>query len=161
MNPILTNIDSFSLWLMEHPSIKDKTWELKEACSFEKERHVESSDFVPSWEQKHTKCPLAIGKTVYTGGAGGGNCWNDDEPEAFTEHFTLPNITHILSDIMIYFYDNISFKEYRKHFADIWLNGRIVRYQYYGNYDTYESVYIMVDRLYAGLIELDIARTNA
>lgn len=118
--------------------------------------HVEHKDDT-IYGKNHTKCPMAFGHVVERGGVRGGNCWNDDSEE-YSERYVLPDMTAILVEIITHFYEDMTLKEFYKHFHGLAIHGETSAREYYGNRTDYATIYMLVDRVYAGLIELDIER---
>lgn len=159
MNKILASLDSFTLWLIEHPSTTSNKWDavfpiwlIDNACVFNgyEGDHTHETRWTAD---AHKNCKLAVGITIETGGASGGSCWDtgDDGATPYTTDNTLPDINVFLNEIVTYFIDNISHKDYL-NIADSVKHGFTGESEYYGNYTEYASVYIVVDDLYKALI---------
>jgi hypothetical protein len=156
MNKILDSLDSFTMWMIEHPSTTDCNWEAKfpiwlvdNSCVFSHGEAKHSNDTIYTADA-HKNCALSVGLVIETGGASGGSCWGD-EAEEYTTSETLPDINVLLTEIVNYFIDNISHRDY----LDI---ARVIKYdypgkgEYYGNYTSRASVYMNLVDLYKALI---------
>lgn len=166
MNKILISLDSFTEWLIAHPSIvfnqrktNDGKWYLTNACNFDENvKHHVAHKNDTYYGKDHSKCPIAFGYITESGGVSGGSCWDSSNPREYSETYVLPDMAPFLIEIITYFYDDMSLKEYCKHFHGVARTGSTEVREYYGNKTDYASIYMLVNRVYAGLIELDIER---
>lgn len=158
MNKYLTTQNDFILWLLEHPSLTSKAWEansikwhIAEVCAFNENvgRHAEKDRWADDY---HKNCDIAIGRSLESGGCSGGSCWEDSDPQEYTNDIVLPNMMPILIEIVNYFIDNITLKDYLKFFGGLVRTGRRSVHEYYGNRDDYAGAYILVPELYKAFL---------
>lgn len=159
MNKHLTTQADFVLWLLEHPSLTSKTWEanhnkwlISEACAFNENvgRH---DGKLSRWDNGyHKNCDIAIGRSLESGGVSGGSCWDSSDPQEYTNDVELPNMMPILIEIVNYFIDNITLKDYLRFFNGLVRTGKRSVHEYYGNRDDYVGTYILVPQLYKAFL---------
>lgn len=92
------------------------------------------------------------------GGASGGNCWNDDDPQEYENYIEREKmIPENFYTFLSKYFNNIQIKEinYFLHKLNWFSDTRQVN-EYYGNYTIYEYKYISSNVLYDFLVELEL-----
>lgn len=92
------------------------------------------------------------------GGASGGNCWNDDEPQEYEndvdrEKMIPENFFKFLSK----YFNDVQIKQINDFIYKLnWFSDTRQENEYYGNYTIYEYKYISSNVLYDFLVELEL-----
>ena len=89
-----------------------------------------------------------------TGGASGGNCWDDTVPRAYTNSDPIPTIEFL--DLFIKICPNMTFLQHKIIMKDIVKTNLYTNYEYYGNYDNIIELTVNYKELYDKLVELNI-----
>lgn len=93
-----------------------------------------------------------------TGGASGGNCW-DDSPATYSgSGETAPDTTPLDTFLMDNF-TGLSFMQYKK-IVSLVISGEASYNEYYGNYTDYAIRYITYDSLLSALTEFECVSSS-
>lgn len=87
-----------------------------------------------------------------TGGAWGGNCWNDCTPDSYCPEPSAEPEMEELDQILQKTTPNISFLHYKQLLQKVKRDSR-VEYEYYGNHTSYASKEIVIDAIWDFLQE--------
>lgn len=95
--------------------------------------------------------PKYVGKKILwrawcTGGASGGNCWNDNPPQHFSRDDPVPDFDE-LDEYLTANCPNITFLQFRKLEKELVHDMTYQEHEYYGNYSDYMCEFVVVEEL--------------
>lgn len=124
---------------------KEEIKEINDKCPYNQGIFVE-----PSMIPVHIKEPVIYGR-YETGGYSGGSCWDDSDPQPYTEEPPKDRFK-VLELVLEKLKPNITFLQYKKIESMIHDNEE-TEYEYYGNSTDWKVEYIILSELEAFLNE--------
>lgn len=92
-----------------------------------------------------------------TGGVTGGNCWGDSANQAVSPEDEPED--ECIDEVLQAVIPDLTYLEFRKlERAGIWERDTRESYEYYGNYYTYASKKLNLDKLYEALVDITACR---
>lgn len=100
------------------------------------------------WNDEKKPGEPIIGVQWTTGGAEGGNCWNDKPPESWRLEGEPEKELEALDKILEHFKPDITFIQYKRLCQELVVRGKRRYNEYYGNYTDYAHKYVKLRQLY-------------
>ena len=95
--------------------------------------------------------PKYVGKKLLcrswsTGGASGGNCWNDNPPQAYSSDEPIPEFEE-LDAYLTEHCPKITFLQFRRLEKELVKSMDYTEHEYYGNYTNHMSEFVVLEEL--------------
>jgi hypothetical protein len=91
------------------------------------------------------------------GGASGGNCWNDAEPESEPVSPDAPPSSFTDFDSALELIcPSLTFLQYKRLEAKVVQSDSVTHYEYYGNYEIYAYRIVMLKKLFEELVAMGL-----
>lgn len=91
------------------------------------------------------------------GGAHGGNCWNDAEPESdLVRPEPAPSSFEDFDAALGLVCPNLKFLQYKQLEAKVVQSDSVTHYEYYGNYEIYAYRIVMLKKLFEELVAMGL-----